>query len=124
MNNKVRVIRAIEIATALGKVPAIHRKQQYDVQWVYLDFPDDVLRQRIHDRLLKRMKQGMVNEVRNLHEKRNVSWKRLEALGLEYRYLSLYLQGKLMKQSMLETLESEIWKYAKRQRTWFKKYGK
>lgn len=121
-HNKVRLIRAIEIATALGSVPKINREQKYDIEWHYLDFPDDVLKKRIHDRLVKRMKTGMVKEVQNLREE-GVSWKRLESLGLEYRYLALYLQGKLSKPEMLSQLEFAIWHYAKRQRTWFKKYA-
>lgn len=121
--NNVRIIRAIEIATALGKVPKTKRKLQYNVEWQYLDFPDEVLKKRIHDRLIKRVKQDMVAEVKNLHS-HGVSWKRLEALGLEYRYIALYLQQKLTKQEMLRQLESAIWHYAKRQRTWFKKYAK
>lgn len=121
--NRVRLIRAIEIASALGKVPKQKRTQKYDVEWHYLDFPDDVLKKRIHDRLHKRMKIGMVSEVKKLDEN-GVPWKRLEALGLEYRFLAHYLQKKISKQEMLDTLEKEIWQYAKRQRTWFKKYGK
>lgn len=122
--NKVRLIRAIEIATVLGSVPLRLRSGQaspYNVEWVYLDFPDEILKERIHTRLLKRIKVGMVAEVKRLHEQ-GVSWKRLESLGLEYRYLALYLQKKLTKQEMLQQLESAIWHYAKRQRTWFKKY--
>lgn len=125
--NKVRLIRAIEIATALGRVPKIKRQAKYAIEWHYLDFPDEVLKKRIHDRLLKRMKAGMVAEVKKLHNPAaggGVSWKRLEALGLEYRFLALFLQNKLTKQEMLEQLESAIWHYAKRQRTWFKKYAK
>ncbi len=121
--NKARLIRAIEIAEALGKVPKIIRKKRYNVEWHRLDFPDDVLKERIHIRLYKRMRQGMLAEVKRLHNE-SVSWKRLEALGLEYRYLALFLQGKLSKQEMLKRLETEIWHYAKRQRTWFKKYAK
>ncbi len=137
--NKVRLIRAIEIAKSLGSVPKVTRISKYVVEWHYLDFPDDVLKQRIHDRLFKRMKSGMVREVQRLHDS-GVSWKRLEALGLEYRYIAQYLQNKpfdtaqdkpfdtaqdkLSKSDMLEKLEKEIWNYAKRQRTWFKKYGK
>lgn len=119
--NNVRIIRAIEIATALGKVPTLYRSIQYNVQWHYLDFPDDILKQRIHDRLIKRVKQGMLLEVQRLHD-RGVSWERLEALGLEYRYVALYLQKKLSKSEMLFALESAIWQYAKRQRTWFMAY--
>ncbi|MCC6198830.1 tRNA (adenosine(37)-N6)-dimethylallyltransferase MiaA [Candidatus Nomurabacteria bacterium] len=121
-NNRVRLIRAIEIARALGKVPKVSRQKRYDVEWHYLDFPDDILKTRIHNRLYKRMKSGMVTEVRRLHSE-GVSWKRLEALGLEYRYLAQFLQGKITKSEMLVQLETAIWHYAKRQRTWFKKYA-
>lgn len=122
VKNKVRLIRAIEIATILGSVPTLQRKTQYEVEWIYLDFPDEILKERIHTRLLKRMKTGMVAEVKRLHAE-GVSWKRLESLGLEYRYLALYLQKRLTKEEMLEQLESAIWHYAKHQRTWFKKYA-
>lgn len=121
--NKVRLIRAIEIATALGSVPAMARELQYDIEWHYLDFPDDALKERIHNRLLKRMDSGMIAEVKNLHAE-GLSWDRLEALGLEYRYLARYLQNKLTMEEMLGQLERAIWHYAKRQRTWFKKYAK
>ncbi len=120
--NKVRLIRAIEVATALGKVPKTQKFAQYDVQWIYLDFPDEVLKQRIHERLLKRMRKGMVKEVQRLHHE-GVTWSRLEALGLEYRFIALYLQKKLSMASMLSQLETASWHYAKRQRTWFKKYA-
>lgn len=122
-HNRVRLIRAIEIATALGSVPKITRTKKYDIEWHYLDFPDDILKKRIHVRLLKRMKTGMVAEVRKLHAE-GVSWKRLESLGLEYRYLALYLQNKITKQEMLDSIERDSFHYVKRQRTWFKKYGK
>lgn len=129
--NKVRLIRAIEIAMALGSVPKIKRVQKYEVEWIYLDFSDEVLKKRIHDRLLKRMKAGMLAEVKNLHNPPTgggLSWKRLESLGLEYRYLALYLQKNPpaggSKTDMLTQLEFATWHYVKRQRTWFKKYAK
>jgi tRNA dimethylallyltransferase len=121
--NRVRLIRAIEIATLLGSVPKTTRIKKYDIEWHYLDLPDDILKERIHTRLLKRIKKGMVAEVAHLHHS-GISWKRLEALGLEYRYLALYLQEKITKAAMLTELESSIWHYVKRQRTWFKKYAK
>lgn len=123
IKNRVRLIRAIEIVEALGSVPKTQRTRAYDVQWIYLDFPDDVLKQRIHHRLLKRMKKGMVKEIERLHEE-GLTWKRLEALGLEYRFVARYLQRRLTKQEMISQLETAIWHYAKRQRTWFKKYAK
>lgn len=121
--NPVRLIRAIEIATELGAVPETKRQKKYEVEWIYLDFPDEILRERIHVRLLKRIKQGMIAEVQRLIEE-GVSLKRLHALGLEYKYVALYIEGKLTKQEMTEQLETAIWQYAKRQRTWFKKYAK
>lgn len=123
LKNKVRLIRAIEIATELGHVPKLKQQKNYDIEWHYLDFPDDVLKDRIHVRLMKRMKSGMVTEVKKLHEK-GITWERLESLGLEYRYLALFLQKKIKKDVMLIELEKAIWRYAKRQRTWFKKYAK
>lgn len=131
IHNRVRMIRAIEIAAALGKVPSFAEatagEAQYDVEWIYLDFPDEVLKERIHDRLLKRVNQGMIREVKQLHNPpfgKGLSWKRLETLGLEYRFVALYLQNKLSKDEMLIQLETAIWQYVKRQRTWFKKYAK
>jgi tRNA dimethylallyltransferase len=130
IHNRVRMIRAIEIAATLGKVPTFAeatgdkaRTSKYNVEWIYLDFPDDILKKRIHDRLLKRMKEGLLYEVEQL-QREGLSWKRLEALGLEYRFVALHLQNKLTKDDMLLQLEAAIWQYAKRQRTWFKKYAK
>lgn len=120
-HNKARIIRALEIVAALGAVPKAIKKTLYTVKWVYLDFSDDVLKKRIHTRLLKRIKNGMVAEAKKLHSQ-GLSLVRMERLGLEYRYLALLLQNKITKKEFLERLENEIWHYAKRQRTWFKKH--
>lgn len=120
IHNKVRLIRAIEITQELGKVPKIKTKKKYTAQYIGISFPDEILKQRIHDRLYKRMKIGMVAEVKKLHEI-GLSWERLESFGLEYKYIALYLQKKLTKKEMLSPLESATWHYAKRQKTWFKK---
>ncbi len=121
--NRVRLIRAIEIATTLGSVPKLQKESPYDVEWIYLDFPDDALKERIHTRLCKRIDMGMVEEVQHLITKNLATYERLEGLGLEYRYIGRYLQGIISKDAMLTQLEMEIWHYAKRQRTWFKKYA-
>jgi len=120
-NNPVRLIRAIEIAKALGKVPKINKeKSKYQFLKVGLDLPPEILKDRIRVRLFARMKKGMIKEVENLH-KHGTSWRRLQAFGLEYRYVSNYLQKKLNKNEMLEKLYTEIWHFAKRQKTWFKR---
>lgn len=119
-NNRVRIIRAIEIAKSLGKVPKVKAKPKYDVETVYVDLPDDELKSKIHSRLLARIKAGMINEGKKLHDS-GVSWKRMEELGLECRYVALHLQGKMSKKEMIEELEKSTWQYVKRQRTWFKR---
>jgi tRNA dimethylallyltransferase len=121
--NKVRLIRAIEIAKALGSVPLLKKSDQYEVIWHYLDFPDGLLKERIHTRLHKRFDEGMLEEVVELSA-RGVPWERLDALGLEYRYISRYLRQMISREEMITELEMAIWHYAKRQRTWFKKYAK
>jgi len=127
-NNKVRLIRAIEIAKALGKVPPIKisprsnlGENKFEVLKIGLIFPPEILKERIYRRLLARIKIGMIKEIKDLHEKEKVSWKKLESFGLEYRHVALYLQGKLTKEEMLEKLNSQIWHFAKRQKTWFKR---
>ena len=118
--NPVRMIRAIEIATALGFVPKAIHNTNYQTLFIGLDAADEILKHKIHVRLLERMKRGMAKEVERLHAD-GLSYKRLFALGLEYRFLGLYLEQKLSKQDMLTQLEFAIWHYAKRQRTWFKR---
>ncbi|MDP2669214.1 MAG: tRNA (adenosine(37)-N6)-dimethylallyltransferase MiaA [bacterium] len=89
------------------------------ITWLGIKRPPEVLKKRIHARLLKRLP-GIIKETKKLHNN-GVSWKRLFELGLEYRYASLHLRGKLTKEEMISQLEMVIWHYAKRQMTWFKK---
>ena len=118
--NPVRLIRAIEIATALGSVPPTIQNTKYNILKIGLTLPDDILKEKIHTRLLARIKKGMLREIKKLRES-GLSWKRMYDLGLEYRYGALYLQGKITKDEMIKKLNTEIWHYAKRQKTWFKR---
>jgi tRNA dimethylallyltransferase len=119
--NKRRLIRALEIALKTGApVPPPSRTLKYQVLKIGIKRDKKELKQRIHDRLLVRMKQGMVKEVEKLH-KQGVSWQKLDDFGLEYRFISRYLKGELSKEEMLKLLETAIWHYAKRQMTWFKR---
>lgn len=119
--NPRRLVRAIEIAQHLGKVPRLKQRLRDDRETliVGIDMPDRELKARIKKRLDVRMKQGMVAEVKKLH-RGGLSWRRMERLGLEYRYLARFLQGKITRVEMVRQLEREIWHYAKRQRTWFR----
>lgn len=119
--NPVRLIRAIEIATALGSVPEQTKVESpYNILFIGLKPIESKLKKKIHTRLLKRMKVGMMNEIREL-QKHGLTWKRMESLGLEYRYGSRHLRGIIPIELMLAQLEKEIWNYSKRQMTWFKR---
>jgi tRNA dimethylallyltransferase len=121
-HNPHRLIRAIEIATELGSVPPLETPEsRYDAEIIYIDKPDHELRERIEKRLVMRLDQGMVDEVKNLHDS-GISWERLESFGLEYRYIAEFLQEKITYEQMVEEIKNKSWQYVKRQRTWFNKY--
>ncbi|OHA90209.1 MAG: tRNA (adenosine(37)-N6)-dimethylallyltransferase MiaA [Candidatus Zambryskibacteria bacterium RIFCSPHIGHO2_01_FULL_44_22b] len=117
-HNKVRLIRALEIIEAIGKVPRFGNRVS-KTRFIYIGLKPDDLDKRIYKRLLKRLP-GMISEAKKLH-KQGLTWKRMYELGLEYRYLSLYLQDKLTKADMVNKLNTAIRQYAKRQMTWFKR---
>jgi tRNA dimethylallyltransferase len=127
LHNKVRLIRALEIVEALGKVPRLQSgkgvfgsPKKYDYIIIGIKTDAKKLQDNIHKRLIDRMKSGMTKEILDLH-KSGLSWKRMEELGLEYRYLSRFLRRLITKEQMLVELELEINKYVKRQMTWFKR---
>lgn len=133
--NPVRLIRAIEIASVLGKVPERSSVEispgtlppTFHFIKIGLDTDDATLRSRIDKRLARRMP-GIIKEVRKLRAMpQPISWKRLDELGLEYRHAAQFLKLKPTEQSaeartkMTLELAMAIWHFAKRQRTWFKR---
>ncbi len=125
-HNRVHLIRAIEIATKLGTVPIIEPVNYQQISDHYLiiaiDHPKEKLHKRIEKRLHKRIDAGMLDEVAVLHKKHRVSWTRLESFGLEYKWCALYLQGKVSREEMEESLLCESRQYAKRQMTWLRRW--
>ncbi len=120
-NNKQRLVRFIEIGKKLGQIPAVNKNEStYDVEWIGLIAPSKILKEKIRNRLIRRIDNGMIEEAKNLHAN-GLSWKRMEELGLEYRQLALFLQNKIPLEKMKGLLETEIWHYAKRQLVWFKR---
>ena len=79
----------------------------------------DKRREKISIRLRQRLEEGMIDEVRRLMEG-GVSSERLIRYGLEYKYVTLYLLGKLEYDEMVSLLEIAIHQFAKRQMTWFR----
>lgn len=121
--NPRRLIRAIEIAKILGRVPPLKKYSPYDTVWLGIKKPREALRHLIATRLKKRLKQGMIREIKKLLAN-GVSHRRLQELGLEYKFVSLYLQGKLQKSHMTQLLQTAIEQYARRQEVWFKRNKK
>jgi len=89
------------------------------LSWIGIKRSPKEQKKRIHKRLLKRLP-AMICEVKKLKQN-GLSWKRMDELGLEYRYVSLYVRGKLDYELMATQLETAIWHYARRQMTWFKR---
>jgi len=126
--NPRRLIRAIEICKAMGPNSASRFAQvtlgkkvsDYSVLKIGIKIEDEESKKRINTRLEKRLKQGMVREAKRLHAS-GLSYKRMRELGLEYRRLADFLTGKISKTELTSLLQKEIWHYAKRQMTWFKK---
>jgi tRNA dimethylallyltransferase len=120
-NNKARLIRAIEIVRALGSVPALSSPTPpYDALWIGIVPTDVELKRGIAERLRARMKRGMVAEAKRLHA-RGLSYKRMRELGLEYRSLARHLQGEITLSEMQRELESDIWRYARKQIGYWKR---
>jgi tRNA dimethylallyltransferase len=119
-NNKIKLIRAIEIAKELGFTPPLEKKSIYDALQIGLDVSDKILKEKIHARILSRMKKGMIKEAQKLHAE-GLSYKRMRELGLEYKFLSDLLEEKIDKKKFVELLDIAIFQYVKRQRAWFKR---
>ncbi len=121
-DNKVRLIRALEIIETLGKVPTRQPARSTSFDFVFIGLKPGNLDARIYKRLLKRL-EPMIREGKKLH-KQGLTYRRMHELGLEYRYIGMYLQNKISKQEMVEKLRIAIRHYAKRQMTWFKRNKK
>lgn len=115
-----RAIRAIEIEVYYltqdvnaRSFPEIHSLI------IGVDIDRDLRRQKITNRLKKRLQEGMVDEVKALL-KEGINPDDLIYYGLEYKYLTLYAVGKLSYDEMFNQLEIAIHQFAKRQMTWFR----
>jgi tRNA dimethylallyltransferase len=120
-NNRHRIIRSIEIATALGHVPET-KKTESPYEWLIfgIDIDRESLHERIKTRLHDRLKNGMLDEVKSLLEM-GVTKDKLVAFGLEYRYLVKRHYEELSYEQMTEELFAKIRQFAKRQQTWLKR---
>ncbi len=118
--NKRRVERAVEKVLS-GKTGEKPSSPRYDSLVIGVTWPRDVLYERIRIRLDRRLEMGMIDEVKNLRE-RGASDEFLYKLGLEYRYILMYLRGEFDSfEAFHDKLFMEIRHLAKEQMTWFRK---
>lgn len=116
-----RLVRALEIQEYRLKHPdSFMRMPDINHVIVGVIFPREVLIKRIETRLRQRIENGMVEEVETLL-KQGVPPERLLRYGLEYRHVTLYLQGEIGKEQMFEGLFADIRRFSKRQMTWFRR---
>ena len=86
-------------------------------------YPREIIRERITLRLNKCLENGMIEEVELLLQN-GVTHERLDILGLEYRFISMYLQGELTRGEMTTQLNTAIHRFAKKQMTFFRNIEK
>lgn len=124
LTDRSRLLRAIEIASGEAAAGA-ELPPAPDIQPLLLglQWPREILRQRITLRLKERIEQGMIDEVAALHAA-GVPWATLEFYGLEYRFIAQHLQGVFNRNDMTQKLGSAIHQFAKRQETWFRRMEK
>ena len=134
--NRRRLIRALEIISALGSVPPRDRVKvrltqplcksdfhtEYGIEWITIDPPREELRERIDVRLKNAFERGLIEEVRRVREA--VGDSRLNELGLEYKIVGEFLRNERTEDSLLPTLSAKLWQYARRQKAWLRKLGR
>ena len=121
LETKKRLVRALEIAR-YERLHPVECKQSaclYAPLTIGVSVSREVRRERIERRFKERLASGMTDEVEALLAK-GVPAETLIYYGLEYKYLTLYVTGKITRNEMEEQLLTAIFQFAKRQMTWFR----
>ena len=124
-NDRKRISRILEIYHATGKTKTeleaeSRGENKYDFRCFVLDWPRDILYERINLRVDKMIEEGLVEEVENLLAKHNTFPTSMQALG--YKEIKQYIDGNISLEEAIELIKLETRHYAKRQLTWFRKY--
>jgi tRNA dimethylallyltransferase len=120
-STRKRLVRALEIACFENENPGTFQPiPHFNALLVGVSFPRIKTRERITQRLHQRLHEGMIEEVKLLLES-GILPEDLVYYGLEYKFITYYLQGQLEYNDMVEKLNTAIHQFAKRQMTWFRK---
>lgn len=122
-NNKVKIIRAIEVCKLLEKplsAAAGKKEPEYDVEWIGLNPPDRaVLYDRINRRVDEMIERGLVQETEMLLAKHGRITNFVNTIG--YQEILEYLDGKISLEEAVDKIKQNTRRYAKRQLTWFRR---
>ncbi len=125
-NDKKRILRILEIYYQTGKTKTQLEKlskeqpNPYNFKMYALNWDRNILYDRINKRVDIMIKEGLIEEVKQLKEKYNHFPTAMQGLG--YKEVVEYLEGKIDKEEMIEKIKKETRHYAKRQLTWFRRY--
>lgn len=130
--NKIRLIRAIEIASQLGSVPKIkmfsEKKPFFEFEnkknpfiQIGIDWPIEKLAEKIKNRLDGRFQAGMIKEIEMLQEKYQLDLDKIQSFGLAYYWIPEFIKKNISEEELREKVFFAERNYAKRQKTWFKK---
>lgn len=121
-NNPQRIIRALEVCLITGKPYSslllnINKKRNFDCLKFLLHLNNDQLQSNINLRVDKMIDKGLIKEVKNLYDFKNLN--ALKTVG--YKEIYEYLNGQIEKDVAIQKIKLNTKKYSKRQMTWFKK---
>jgi tRNA dimethylallyltransferase len=129
INNKKRLVRALEIYQISGTTATKHfnnqkmnQSKKLDLFTVFLVLERNAHRKIIKSRALKMLDNGWIKEVENLialKNKKNIPFPALNSIG--YKQISNYLEGQIDKNELLDIIFNKTWQYARKQNQWFKK---
>ena len=122
-NNRVRVIRALEVSLTTGKpfssIKGV-KENKYDVKWVFPEIESrEILYNRINMRVDIMIKDGLVDETKNLLSRHGRIKNLVNTIG--YQEIIEYLDGNLSIDNAIEQIKQNTRRYAKRQLTWFRR---
>lgn len=121
-NDKKKLIRYIEIIKLAGKPLDLVRgvkEKEFNVEWVGLNFPREILYDRINKRVDLMIEQGLIDETKKLLQKHGRISNITDTIG--YKEVLSYLDGELSLDEAKDKLKQNTRNYAKRQLTWFRK---
>ncbi len=129
INNKKRLVRALEIYESTGKTPSQHfllqrltKRPATNIFSIYLQWNQMVLNERISLRTSEMLKNGWIEEVKMVKRKErqfNIKYSCLDSIG--YNQISSYLDGKISFEEMKEEIIIKTCQFSKKQWKWFKK---